>query len=200
MKRLFLTILFLSILIGSVFAYQHAVITLKSGERIECLAKVPQLSSSKLVYKLSKDQKRMKVKRSEVDHVTFLNDKDSTYFSYSGIPYVSMFNSNRKRFDKRRNDLWLPILYRGGEVTLFSYTICDRGCVTYYLLKTKDMDYAVSAGAENMLFAKNFFIKITSMFFGDDPDIMGKINDGTYKCKGDDFYEMVRLYNERKKK
>ena len=62
MKRLFLTILFLSILIGSVFAYQHAVITLKSGERIECLAKVPQLSSSKLVYKLSKDQKRMKVK------------------------------------------------------------------------------------------------------------------------------------------
>ena len=193
MKNFIITSLF-TFCVNLLFAYSPAILVLKSGEEIECMAKLGELTSKKVKYKLNASDKALVMKKDLIDKIIFIKT-DSTSSVYYNCPYVNFNNAYLNRYKSKNNDLWMP-LSTNGEVKLFTIFVSGSGANYFRIFcKKPDMDYMVEIGHTLKGFGQHkMFRKIALELFGDCKEIADKLEAKEYKI--DDIGEIVEEYNE----
>lgn len=214
----FLLISFLLSLSISAFSakvnYEPALLVLKNGEKIECQAEQSSLFYSKTKYRLSENDKKKKIPSEEIQHAIFYTEGENgpeVSTIIENILYLDTDDFKEGKIDKT-NEM-KAYLIDAGEITLYitSVSTYHNGAwfntIDDYYCKKENDDYAVHAN-RSITYPKGFiktkealkvednFEKVYDYFFGDYPELIEQIKNGT--LTGNNIADIVSEYNAYK--
>jgi len=214
----FLLLSFLFSLSFSAFAakvdYEPALLILKNGEKIECQADPTSLFYTKTKYRLSENDKKKKIASDEIQHAIFYTaGEDGIEVSsvIENILYLNTDDFKDGKLDKVKE--MKAYLLDDGAISLYITSVSNyvngawSNTVDDYYCKKQDDDFAVHAN-RSITYPKGFIVKKTTVkvqnnfekvyeyFFGDYPDLIEQIKNGS--LTGDNISDIVSEYNTYK--
>ncbi|MDR1730081.1 MAG: hypothetical protein LBR52_05410 [Prevotellaceae bacterium] len=196
MKRLLLLQIALCISTLTLIAaskYSPAIIHTKTGKKIECLAKFPDLKDKKVSYKLSQKSKVEKIPSESIERIAFINEEEDSYGEvvYTAYTFYDILGT------REHKPQWLGVMIKGdaakGEVTLLMYR--ENPSTFYIICKRPKERIPTYLGAYTLgsFHIANPFFKKAAEYFSDYPELAKKISEKEFKEK--EIMDIVTEYN-----
>ena len=187
--------------------YVNGLITLKSGEKIECMIDDATFYADKVKYRLSPKDKEKKLLQTDIHTIVFPDD-EGNYSVLENIAYVS--SKNYLKGEVKKLDYGMKNVVEYGDVSLFRFSVKEyegaswMSTTHYYTCRKKGVDYGVSVGYILVLpqgiTKKKVLIKtkgdledLCQTFFGDYPDLCKQIREK--KLTMENIEDIVHEYN-----
>jgi len=203
-KLIFLLVFFCTSVGAQINTFRSAVIVRHNSTQIECLAKYPAISNSKVIkYKIDNNSKTQKMKSSDIKTVRYFHKGDKIV-EKEFLPYISTFDMTKNK-QNHFDPLWMDVLVRG-RMTLyvteeiFKSSRGQRQSTTYhYYCKRENEEFASKIAYVS--YRNSFLVNRIEAdeYFSDASDISEKIENRAEGYSAKDIIAIVEEYNSKNK-
>jgi len=190
---------------AQVNTFRPAVIVQHNSTQIECLAKYPAMSNSKvIIYKIDNNSKTQKMKSDDIKMVRYFHKGDKTV-EKEFLPYISFFDMSKGR-QNHFDPLWMDVLVRGRTTLYVTEEIIkssrgQRQSTTYhYYCKRENEEFASKIAYVS--YRNSFLVNRIEVgeYFADASEISEKIENKIEGYSAKDIISIVEEYNEKKQR